>query len=104
MKPPIFSAATSLSSQTLYPLPDEMYPHFIDGCTAQCYRYNSNPKVRANFVSAFKLWMESIRGMRREVDREREFRKIKPARSIIGAGGSSAANLGPFWPFNYPVS
>jgi hypothetical protein len=105
MKPVQFSAATSLASQTLFPLTDDFYQRFLDGCTAECYRYNPNLKIRANYATAKKEWLESLIAMRRQSDRELELNRIKPSRSIIGAGGSGqGGNLGPFWPFSYPVS
>jgi hypothetical protein len=104
MKPTKFVASTALAKQSLYPLTDEFYPHFLDGCTAQCYRYGKSTSAKQNFDKAFKLWFQSIVAMRREADRERDTNKIRPSRSIVGAGGASTANLGPFWPFNYPVS
>lgn len=99
-KPVKFSAATSLSSQTLYPLTDDFYPHFLDGCTAQCYRYSPNAKTRAMFKEAEGLWLQSISEMAREVDREKEENTIRPKRTIIGAGGGPVGrNYGPFWPY-----
>lgn len=104
LKPPKFTAGTSLNNQTLAPLTDDLYPHFIDGAAIECYRYSSNDKTRAKYAEANATWMRSIQNLRRGSDREKEQHTIKPARSILGAGGSeNAGNLGPFWPYGYPI-
>lgn len=105
LKPPKFSASASLASQTLFPLPDSFYPRFLDGATAECYRYSPNLKKRAQWEPAMRVWRASLMAAALGNDREREQFRIRPARTIIGAGGSSqGGNLGPFWPFGYPVS
>jgi hypothetical protein len=104
-KPVQFTDSSSLKSQSLFPLTDDFYQRFMDGATAECYRYNPNAKIRANYAKANELWIKSLMALRRQSDREAEFYRIKPARTIIGAGGQGqGGNLGPFWPFGYPVS
>ncbi len=107
MKPTKFSGATStsLKSQTLFPLTDDFYQRFLDGCAAECMLYSSNPKIRAGYEQANAKWIASLLAMRKGVDREPELNNIQPKRTVIGAGGSGmSSNLGPFWPFGYPVS
>lgn len=105
LKPAIFSASGGLSAQTLFPLTDDYYQRFLDGATAECYRYSPNLKTRNQYGPALRAWMESLAALRQGSDRELENYKIKPSRSIIGAGGQGqGGNLGPFWPFGYPVS
>jgi hypothetical protein len=105
MKPTKFTGATSLSTQTLFPMTDDFYHRFLDGCVAECYRFNPLAKTRANYLPAKKAWIESLLSLKRESDRELELRKIRPKRTIIGAGGSrNSGNLGPYWPFGGPVT
>ena len=105
LKPTKFSASTNLDSQTLFPLTDDLYPNFLDGCTAQCYRYSTNAKTKANFVNAEKLWLASIDQMRKGSDREKEEYVMRPRRSILGSGGNrGGGNLGPFWPQGGPIT
>ena len=105
MKPTMFTAASKLSSQTLFPLTDEFYQYFLDGCAAECLLYNPNPKKRQMYPEAYKVWFQSIVQMRKEQDREKEENTIRTKRTILGAGGASqTGNLGPYWPFSYPVS
>ena len=105
-KPVLFTASASLGNQTLFPLTDDFYQRFLDGCTAECYRYSKNAKTRAQYEPAKKAWIESLVAMRKGADRERELFRIRPAGSIIGSGGYgiSPGALGPFWPFGGPVS
>lgn len=105
LKPTQFVGTSSLAMQTLFPLTDEFYQYFLDGCAAECLLYQPNPKKRAEYPQAFKVWFQSVVQMRKEQDREREENTIRPKRTIIGAGGASqTGNLGPFWPFGYPIS
>jgi hypothetical protein len=105
-KPAQFNAAMSLGKQTLFPLTDDYYQRFLDGAVAECYRYNSNTKIRASYDKAHAAWIQALVSMRRQSDREKEFYRIVPSRSIIGSGGLgiSPAALGPYWPFGGPVS
>lgn len=106
-KPAQFSALTSLKAQTLFPLTDDFYQRFLDGATAECYRYNPVPKIRANWTKAREDWIESLKSMRRQSDREKEFYRITPRTSIIAAGGGRSSNssrYGPFWPWGGPIS
>lgn len=105
MNPTQFSAALSLKSQTLFPMTDKYYQRFLDGATAECYLYNSNLKIRAQYNRANAEWIKAIIALRKQESREPEIYRIKPSRTIIGAGGQGqGGNLGPFWPFGYPVS
>jgi hypothetical protein len=104
-QPTKFSSSSSLTAQTLFPLTDEFYQYFLDGCAVECLLYQANPKKRAQYDDTYKVWFRSITDMRKENDRELEGNTIKPSRSIIGAGGATrTGNLGPFWPFGGPVS
>jgi hypothetical protein len=107
MKPTLFSAASSLASQTLFPLTNDFYQYFLDGCAAECLLYNPNPKKRSFYPEAYKAWMTSILEMRKQTDREKEENVIRPRRSIIGAGGGygggNPSALGPNWPQGGPV-
>ena len=104
MKPTLFSSSTSLASQNLFPLTNEFYQYFLDGCAAECLLYSPQAQKRAEYPKSYEIWFRSIVAMRKQQDREREENRIRPRRTILGAGGSSSGNLGPFWPFNYPVS
>ena len=106
MKPTKFSAADSLEEQTLFPLTDDYYERFLDGAVAECYGYNPNAKIRAKRDEARKAWLDSIVALRKQVDREWDFNKIVPSRTIIGAGGAgpSPAALGAGWPLGGPVT
>ena len=99
-KPVQFSAATSLSNQTLYPLTDDFYTDFLEGCRAQCYGYSPNAKTREKKATAEAEWLRVIQMMKKGQDREKEENSITVKRSIMGAGGGPAGqNFGPFWPF-----
>ena len=105
-KAPQFSAATSLSSQTFFPFTDDFYQRILKGASVEAMLWNPNPKVKAGYQVAKREWEESLMAIRRQNDRERENFQIKPARSIVGAGGTgpSPSSLGPFWPWGGPIS
>ena len=100
MKPVKFNSM----SQTLFPLTDDFYQHFLDGCVAQAYRYATNPRIKAQFKDAHNLWLNSTVEMRRGEDREKEEYRIIPGRSVMQAGGTTSGYLGGAWPFNYPIT
>lgn len=92
---------TSLS-QKLYPLTDEFEPNFRQGFTAQCYRYSSDPKVRAKFKDEWVLWKTSLLQLRQKQDRELEENKFVPDRTILGGRNFRASRWrGGSYPFNY---
>lgn len=107
MKPTKFVGTSALDSQTIFPLTDDFYQYFLDGCAAECLLYNPNPKKRGLYKEAYQNWMISILEMRKENDREKEENVIRPRRSIIGAGGGygggNPSALGPAWPQGGPV-
>lgn len=90
--------------QTLFPLPDDMEPHFRQGFIAQCYRYSSDAKVRAKFKDEWQMWLRSLVEMRQKEDREQEENMFVPDRGIMGGQAGRSRFLGPAWPFNYPTS
>jgi hypothetical protein len=101
MKPVRFTGL----GQTLFPLTDDMEPHFRQGFIAQCYRYSSDPKVRVKFAPEWQMWKESLLTMRAKEDREMEENLFVPDRGIMGGAISRATRFyGPAYPFNYPTS
>lgn len=104
LKPTVFVGSASLASQTLFPLPNQWYPRFLDGCAAELLLYSADAKKKASYPQANAIWMQSINAMRGGSDRERELNRIRPKRSILGAGGGRSGNAGPFWPYNYPIT
>lgn len=90
--------------QTLAPLPDEFEPHFRQGFIAQCYRYSSDPKVRAKFAPEWQMWQKSLADLRQRETRELEENSFTPDRGITGSVPSQTNFFyGPFWPFRYPT-
>ena len=59
-------------SQSLDPLPDDLYQYFVDGFMAQCYRRSPDPKVRAKFPDEWKLWLRSLDMAVKTFDKEQD--------------------------------
>jgi len=106
MKPTNFVGTSSLANQTLFPLTDDYYQYFLDGCAAECLLYSPQVKKRQEYPRAYQVWLASVKQMRQETDREKEENTIRPRRSILSAGGNAGGNpssLGPNWPQGGPV-
>ena len=96
-----FSAATSLSSQTLYPLTDDFYTDFLEGCRAQCYGYSPNAKSREKKAIAEAEWLRVIQMMKKGPG-PREGRELHHGQALHPGRwrpGPAGQNFGPFWPF-----
>ncbi len=98
MKPQRF---TSLQ-QSIYPIPDEMEPHFFQGFITQLFKFSPEAKIRMKFDKEWPLWLQSLNNMREKDDRELEENLFVPQRTVMGAGVSNIGYEGGAWPFNYP--
>lgn len=90
---------TSLS-QTLDPVPDDLYMYFRDGFFTQLYRRSPDPKVRAKFADEYKLWLKSLDDAVKLFDREMDDYSFYPGSSIMS--GQGWGWYGPANPYNYP--
>lgn len=93
----------SVMDQSIDPVTDEYEPHLRALFIAQLYRYSSEAKIRAKFMTEWKLAMESLVKARQKSDRERDLYKFVPARSVKGGGfGGGSGYVGPYWPYGGP--
>jgi hypothetical protein len=83
-------------------LPDQYEPNFRQGFIAQCYRYSSEPKIRAKFRDEWNLWLRAIEDCRVKSDRELEENVFAPDRSIMGGQQRNPRWMGPAQPFIWP--
>jgi hypothetical protein len=90
--------------QSLFPLTDDLEPHFRQGFIAQCYRYSTHKDVRGKFKDEWQEWQLSLLSLRQKEDREQEENMFVPDRGIMGGTGGRSRFKGPYWPFNYPSS
>lgn len=88
--------------QTLYPLPDEMEPHFFQGFITQLYKYSPEAKTRAKFDKEWPLWIDSLHRLQGKNDRELEENLFVPQSTIMGSGVAAVGWQGASWPYNYP--
>jgi len=86
--------------QTIFPVTDEYEPHLRALFIAQLYRYSSETKIRAKFATEWEIAMKSLVKARMKSDRERDFYRFVPSRSVKGNTGGGYA--GPFWPYGGP--
>ena len=97
--PPRFTSFT----QTMDPVTDDYEPHLRALFIAQLYRYSSETKIRAKFQSEWQIAMQSLIKARSKSDRERDFYRFITSTSVkSGAGSTSGAYVGPFWPYGGP--
>ena len=92
---------TSLS-QDIFPIPDEMEPHFFQGFVTQLFKFSPEAKIRAKFDKEWPLWIDSLNKMRAREDRELEENMFVPNRTVMGSGTARVGWQGAAWPYNYP--
>lgn len=90
---------TSLT-QTIDPVPDDLYMYFRDGFFAQCYRRHPDPKIRAKFASEWQLWLKSLDDAVKRFDREMDDYGFYPQNAGVMETGWGSTWLGPAWPYN----
>lgn len=85
-------------TQTLGVLPDDYYQYFVDGCIAECYSRNPDPKIRAKYKDAYANWLQSWDLAVRQGQREMDDFGFVPSEGIMepGYGGGY---WGPAWPW-----
>jgi hypothetical protein len=84
---------TSLT-QTLDPFPDKYESYFRQGVIAQCYRYSTEPKVRAKFQENYAIWLKSLNDLRAMEDRELEENQFICEQGIMSRGGGMGRGTG----------
>jgi hypothetical protein len=86
--------------QTLDPIPDDYYRYFKQGFCAYCYGASPDPKVRAKFDMAKKLWMESLNQCVSQGSREDDaFGFVPTDASVMDTGLGWASQISPAWPY-----
>lgn len=76
---------TSLENY-MTPVPDVFYTHFLNGFTAFCYNKATDPKIRAKFEPAYRLWSQTLDNAIRAGNRETDDFRFVPEESIMGNG------------------
>lgn len=89
-------------SQTFAPFPDKYQAYFRQGIIAQCYRYSTDPKVRAKFQENYMIWKQSLNELRATQDRELEEYQFVVERTIMNGGRTRSNYVGAAYPFQYP--
>lgn len=91
--------------QSLGVLPDDYYQTFVDGCIAQAYRRNPDPKIRAKFTQEWQLWLKSLNDSFKFANREQDDFGFYPSEPIMETGVGSIwlgpAAPYPGWPWYY---
>lgn len=85
----------------LSPVPDEMYTYFLTGFVTMCYSKSPDPKIRAKFDDAFKLWLQSLDNCIRAGNREPDDFRFVPEKGIMSP--SYGNSIRPDYPFG-PMS
>lgn len=87
-------------TQSLGVLPDDYYQYFVDGCIAESYSRNPDPKLKNKYADAYRNWLASWDLAVRQGQREQDDFGFYPGESIMqpGCGG---VWLGPADPYNY---
>jgi hypothetical protein len=109
MKPVIFNPNTSLNLQTLYPLTDDYYSQFKDGCIARCYMMSPEEKLYAKGARLWDQWTKSVSALslqsaKQQGERERDLDKVIPETTVMNAGSPRVGWIGPAYPYGYPIS
>jgi hypothetical protein len=90
---------TSLE-QVLDPIPDDYYRYFKQGFCCYCYGASPDPKVRAKFDTAKKLWMESLNQAVNQGSREDDAFGFVPSEAgVMDTGWSTSTAISPMWPY-----
>ena len=90
---------TSLE-QVLDPIPDDYYRYFKQGFCCYCYGASPDPKVRAKFDMAKKLWMESLNQAVNQGSREDDAFGFVPSEAdVMDTGWSTFTGISPQWPY-----
>jgi hypothetical protein len=86
--------------QVLDPIPDDYYRYFKQGFCCYCYGASPDPKVRAKFDTAKKLWMESLNQAVNQGSREDDaFGFVPSEASVMDTGLGWASCISPAWPY-----
>ena len=86
--------------QVLDPIPDDYYRYFKQGFCAYCYGASPDPKVRAKFDMAKKLWMESLNQAVNQGSREDDAFGFVPSEAgVMDTGWSTWTGISPMWPY-----
>ena len=88
-------------AQSLGILPDDYYQTFVDGCLAESYRRNPDPKIRARFKDEWELWLKSLKDSFVFANKEMDDFGFYPGEPIMSPGYGSTW-LGPAYPWPYP--
>jgi hypothetical protein len=93
-------------TQSLGVIPDDYYQTFVDGCMAQAYRRNPDPKIRARFTQEWQLWLKSLKDSFDFANREQDDFGFYPGDIGVMEAGSGSIYLGPAapypgWPWYY---
>jgi hypothetical protein len=87
-------------NQTLDPIPDDFYRYFKQGFFAYCYAASPDPKVRAKFEMAKKLWMESLNLSVSQGSREDDAFGFVPSEAgVMDTGLNYGSGISPQWPY-----
>jgi len=86
--------------QILDPIPDDYYRYFKQGFVCYCTNASPDPKVRAKFETAKKLWMESLNQAVNQGSREDDAFGFVPSEAgIMDTGWSTWTGISPMWPY-----
>ena len=88
-------------TQSLGVVPDDYYQTFVDGCLAEAYRRNPDPKIRARFKDEWTLWLKSLGDSFKFANKEQDDYGFYPSEPIMDTGRGSIF-LGPAYPWPYP--
>lgn len=104
MKPVIFDPQISLNQQTLFPLTDDYYSQFRQGCVAQAYLYSPEDKQRKKGEDMWARWVQTVNALslqaaKQQGERERDLDCVIPASTVLGAGTPGGGWRGPANPF-----
>jgi hypothetical protein len=78
--------------QTIEPIPDDSAPFFWDGFVAKLWPKVPDPKVRAKHADAEGQWIQSLRDVKVQGDRNRDSAIMYPSDPIMGSAGSFIPN------------
>jgi hypothetical protein len=92
-------------NQSLGVIPDDYYQTFVDGCMAQAYRRNPDPKIRSRFSQEWQLWLKALNDSFKFANREQDDFGFYPSEPLMETGVGSIY-LGPAapypgWPWYY---
>jgi hypothetical protein len=92
-------------TQSLGILPDDYYQTFVDGCLAECYRRNPDPKIRVRFKDEWAVWLKSLKESFDFANKEQDNFGFYPGEGVMETGAGSIwlgpAAPYPGWPWYY---